>query len=1462
MAGTYSSQLGAVGCDNCPQGTFSTASAANTSLNCVQCPSGYYQDFTARTDCRMCAAGTYVVLGGQTVCSLCRAGLYTSTAGSSNCLNCVEGTYSTCYSSSFCYSCPAGYYSTTQQATASDTCQLCNSGKYSSTAAASTPQACIPCASGKYSNLTGGSSEADCRYLCSEGKYSSTNGATSQEACELCLQGTFSTDEAATACTACKYGTFLTSSGSNFDSCLECAEGTFSTSAGAVSNETCKECSTGYFSIVSGATLCEVCPAGTYSTTQGASAEYFCFSCPTGTYSHRVTDNKGSLLLYYSFVASSLLIDGSGNEIPLVAASPPTLPSTQCVMSDSCVIFNSSYGVGFTFGPLHVAGSPGVSVCLWYNADDLVLEGQVLFDFSGGLFIAERAFDSTDLAVLVHHNNKVIFNAFLEKALTPGYWNHLCITCSNNSGWKIYLNGSMQSDNSGSLPDTIEFLSLNWTSNAIGSSSAIQSIDPQPMFMGRMQQVRVYAKALDPAAVMELFEWRDISYNATACSSCTAGTYSSDEGASSIATCLNCSAGSYSKSENSSTCTACTPGKYLTGTGLNSSESCIDCAGGTYSDTFGSTLCIVCLAGKYSTAVGSSSVLCPVCGLGTTSADGATACRKCTSDDPCYDWQCPSGQFRTGDNCSNCSSCRSLNLTIKPCSAYGDTQCDPCETSSCSTVSAAMSFTGFNSITDFEAYAAVSFQSVVAKNLGLSPSNIVLDKVCLGASCDILVPQRRDSSQPTVTADFSVVSPIDPSIIKERLSSSNFSTSVASSMGETLGLNISSAGAVTGLSVGCSSGEYLSDKGICLACTVCSEYLVPCAADLDAVCKSSGYSLPTSMIIVIVVVSVTFLGIAGALVWRLLNKESYSHKKFLKEAKKIIKDKSFSSTPPLPLELESLYTVQNLLGFHKRGYVVAAESKHGKGSVSIKIVIDSKKEKNLLGLEKEILLKMAEKECRYAARVIASLEKNESEFKGGGGRWFIMPPDGEDTPDLKTWLNNQQQSTLVSECINAARCVLAALKAMHSEDYIHCNVVSENIVRVFDIEEKSKVDRALRTSSSVSGKSRKNSLVERVQSAVSAVWRQTPSMKGDQILERVEGSANNRNTCQSENYIFKLVDFGSASRRGDKASEAKDLHDLGVAVQSFLTPSQGQICDTDSSVDSEQLKLNKGFSGVISKACNKQYSCADEMHEDIYRCLVESKKEVYSIFLSYRSESEAALANILFDELNHSHTHTGKRVTVYWDKRKMVHGHDWNDGINVGLLNSLCLIPLVSEKYINIAGAPVTDLRASDEPNEEDEDIILEELIVGGTIMKDSEKKMSKIYPIKVGPLKKLDDDNEGKFSMEHLAEPKETNIHISPTTYRCSVQILHAAKISSNLKLKSIVCDIKELYKPESGCELWHSNLKRLETSVDLTPEQKRRFLKDESKVNIVTEKIEKFLFCLSHVELTVFSLSLFRMK
>jgi YD repeat-containing protein len=67
-----------------------------------------------------------------------------------------------------------------------------------------------------------------------------------------------------------------------------------------------------------------------------------------------------------------------------------------------------------------------------------------------------------------------------------------------------------------------------------------------------------------------------------------------------------------------------------------------------------------------------------------------------------------------------------------------------------------------------------------------------------------------------------------------------------------------------------------------------------------------------------------------------------------------------------------------------------------------------------------------------------------------------------------------------------------------------------------------------------------------------------------------------------------------------------------------------------------------------------------------------------SVFLSYRVASEGPLARLLFDELNHSVTPAGHRVTVYWDAHRLVKGENWEEGFATGLLNSLCIFPLLS----------------------------------------------------------------------------------------------------------------------------------------------------------------------------------------
>ena len=104
------------------------------------------------------------------------------------------------------------------------------------------------------------------------------------------------------------------------------------------------------------------------------------------------------------------------------------------------------------------------------------------------------------------------------------------------------------------------------------------------------------------------------------------------------------------------------------------------------------------------------------------------------------------------------------------------------------------------------------------------------------------------------------------------------------------------------------------------------------------------------------------------------------------------------------------------------------------------------------------------------------------------------------------------------------------------------------------------------------------------------------------------------------------------------------------------------------------------------------------MHNAVFNCLVARGEALYSVFLSYRSASEAPLAQLVFDELNHrfspnclmycaalsmltadcSVTSHGHRVTVYWDPRRAVKSEEWDEGIIAGLFSSLCFFPILS----------------------------------------------------------------------------------------------------------------------------------------------------------------------------------------
>ena len=99
---------------------------------------------------------------------------------------------------------------------------------------------------------------------------------------------------------------------------------------------------------------------------------------------------------------------------------------------------------------------------------------------------------------------------------------------------------------------------------------------------------------------------------------------------------------------------------------------------------------------------------------------------------------------------------------------------------------------------------------------------------------------------------------------------------------------------------------------------------------------------------------------------------------------------------------------------------------------------------------------------------------------------------------------------------------------------------------------------------------------------------------------------------------------------------------------------------------------------ALEKVVSNRYVSADEMHEAVYCCLIERGEACYCAFISYRVASDAPLARLLFDELNHSVTPGGHRVTVFWDAHRLVKGEDWEHGFATGLLNSLCFLPILS----------------------------------------------------------------------------------------------------------------------------------------------------------------------------------------
>ena len=246
-----------------------------------------------------------------------------------------------------------------------------------------------------------------------------------------------------------------------------------------------------------------------------------------------------------------------------------------------------------------------------------------------------------------------------------------------------------------------------------------------------------------------------------------------------------------------------------------------------------------------------------------------------------------------------------------------------------------------------------------------------------------------------------------------------------------------------------------------------------------------------------------------------------------------------------------------------------------------------------------------------------------------------------------------------------------------------------------------------------------------------------------------------------------------------------------------------------------------------------------------------------SVFISYRVASDAPLASLIFDDLNHTVTPGGHRVTVYWDSHRLVAGQDWEHGFSTALLNSLCIFPILS--YGSTApmagGGGVAHGRITRRPSvatvawwpeevagrrrlkgeeSDPKDNVLKEFLIAGALLRrraaedrelGEQGRLQLAYPILVGPQhppQHPDYPGMGDFFSVQGGGGRYPGVP-SPATNKAAVSFLRSRarlpeRALDEVANTSVAAGVGGLTAFQ-GCRLWHhsSSLQ----GADLTKEQ-----------------------------------------
>jgi serine/threonine protein kinase len=342
--------------------------------------------------------------------------------------------------------------------------------------------------------------------------------------------------------------------------------------------------------------------------------------------------------------------------------------------------------------------------------------------------------------------------------------------------------------------------------------------------------------------------------------------------------------------------------------------------------------------------------------------------------------------------------------------------------------------------------------------------------------------------------------------------------------------------------------------------------------------------------------------------------------------------------------------------------------------------------------EVRVLALLSERKCEYSVQLFLGSSQGAKVYnnifwyimdllKGDNMSTIVSP--GKDAGAASEYLqrrSGQGASPVASvECINVARDVLAALKVVHGEGMLHLNIQPSNIFRC---------------------KTAGETVCEGREFTYKLIGFGTVQDSDDTAAKIAVASAAGRHSSGAGMLPYMSPEMfqapGNAMYPADLWSLGSSMFELVTGTlpfqpggsQNWKDAISGNMAEKAPSIlgriDSDRRsKYDCSLASVISKALEKEaatrYVSTDDMHGAVFGCLVVQGKASFSVYLSYRAESDRPLAQLLFDELNHSKTPGGHRVTVYFDFCGE-HGQvvDWDADIAKGLLHSICYVPILS----------------------------------------------------------------------------------------------------------------------------------------------------------------------------------------